>query len=161
MLGGRERPPCPGARLVVVADLDGACALATRHGADAVDDPLAALTRGEVHAACIVTPNHQHALLAHPAGRRGVAVLVEKPLGRDGTEPQAIVDTCAAQGVPLGMVLQNRSCRGAPRPCSSPPPPPPWSSLRGSNSSARRAAPRSWSPVGGQGLAGSSEPGGL
>ena len=100
----------PGARLVVVADPDlaRARALAERCGAAAAQDPLAALARDDVQAACIVVPNHGHAALARAAAERGVAVLVEKPLGRDAGEAQAVLDVCAARGVPLGIVLQNR-----------------------------------------------------
>ena len=99
-----------GSRLVVVADPDLARArdLAGPHGADAVDDHRTALTREDIHAACIVVPTCGHAELARGAAECGVAVLVEKPLGRDAIEAQAIVNTCAAHGVPLGIVLQNR-----------------------------------------------------
>jgi len=100
----------PGVRLAVVADPDvaRARALAARHGVPALDDPHAALDREDVHAACVVAPNHQHAALAAAAAARGVAVLVEKPLGRDAREARVVVDACAAGGVPLGLVLQNR-----------------------------------------------------
>jgi len=100
----------PGARLVAVVDPDLARArrLAGSHGADAADAPEAALTRDDVHAACVVAPNHAHAALAGLAAAHGVAVLVEKPVGRDADEARQIVARCDAAGVPMGVVLQNR-----------------------------------------------------
>jgi predicted dehydrogenase len=61
-----------------------------------------------VHVACLAVPNHLHAPLARAAARCGLAVLVEKPLGRTLAEAREIVDACAAHRVPLGLVLQNR-----------------------------------------------------
>lgn len=100
----------PGARLVAVADPDlgRARALAGRWGGVALDAHDAALARPDVEAVCLVVPNHLHAPLALAAAQRGVAVLLEKPLGRDLAEARTIVDACAAHGVPLGLVLQNR-----------------------------------------------------
>jgi UDP-N-acetyl-2-amino-2-deoxyglucuronate dehydrogenase len=100
----------PEARLVAVADPDlaRARALAGRVGAAALDDPEAALACPGVEAACLAVPNHLHAGLARAAAHRGLAVLVEKPLGRDLAEARAIVAACAEQRVPLGLVLQNR-----------------------------------------------------
>jgi predicted dehydrogenase len=105
----------PGARLVTVVDpdLERARILARRHGADAVDTPHAGLARDDVQAACVVAPNHTHTALARVAAVHGAAVLVEKPVGRDAAEAQAIVDTCRAHGVPVGVVLQNRFAREA------------------------------------------------
>lgn len=100
----------PAARLVAVVDPDlpRARALAGRHGAIALDDLDAALARPDVAAVCLAVPNHLHAPMARAAARHGVAVLVEKPLGRNLAEAQGIVDACASHGVPLGLVLQNR-----------------------------------------------------
>ena len=101
----------PGVRLAVVADPDGgrARALGVRHGVPAMDDPEAALARddvtGGVHRRAEPRPRRAQ---ARAAAERGVAVLVEKPLGRDAGEAQAVLDVCAARGVPLGIVLQNR-----------------------------------------------------
>jgi predicted dehydrogenase len=100
----------PGARLAAVADPDlaRAQALTARYGGVAVAEPEAALARDDVHAACVVAPNDRHGPLARAAARRGKAVLVEKPLAHRLDAAQAIVDDCAAAGVPLGVVLQNR-----------------------------------------------------
>jgi UDP-N-acetyl-2-amino-2-deoxyglucuronate dehydrogenase len=100
----------PGARLVAVVDPDlgRARRLARPHGVDAGDVPEVALARDDVQAACIVAPNHAHAALARAAAAHGVAVLVEKPVGRDAGEAQAIVASCDTAGVPIGVVLQNR-----------------------------------------------------
>src|SRR5262245_5845183 len=78
----------PEAGLVVVDDpgRERARALAARHGAAALDDPLAALAWGDVQAAIVVVPNHAHGPLARAAAERGIAVLVEKPLGRHAAE---------------------------------------------------------------------------
>jgi predicted dehydrogenase len=99
-----------GAALRVVADpdLERARRLAAPHGAAAVADPETALARDDVAVAVIVAPNHLHGPLARAAAGHGRAVLVEKPLAGDLGEAQAIVDACAARGVPLGLVLQNR-----------------------------------------------------
>jgi predicted dehydrogenase len=100
----------PEARLVAVIDPNHARArrLAEPHGADSGGAPEAALARDDVQAACIVAPNHAHAALARLAAAHGVAVLVEKPVGRDADEAQGIVTSCAAAQVPMGVVLQNR-----------------------------------------------------
>jgi UDP-N-acetyl-2-amino-2-deoxyglucuronate dehydrogenase len=100
----------PGARLVVVADadLERARALTARHGGEPVADAETALAQAGVEAAVVVTPNHLHAELARACARRGIAVLVEKPLGRSLGEAREIVETCATAGTPLGLVLQNR-----------------------------------------------------
>jgi UDP-N-acetyl-2-amino-2-deoxyglucuronate dehydrogenase len=100
----------PGARLVAVVDPDlgRARRLALPHGAEAADAPEAALARRDVQAACIVAPNHAHVALAGAAAAHGVAVLVEKPVGRDAGEAEAIVASCDTAGVPIGVVLQSR-----------------------------------------------------
>jgi predicted dehydrogenase len=100
----------PGVRLVVVADPEVARAkvLAGRFGGLAVDRAEAALDKDDVQAACIVVPNYLHAPLALAAARRGIPVLVEKPLAASVSEARKIVHAFASRGLCLGLVLQNR-----------------------------------------------------
>jgi scyllo-inositol 2-dehydrogenase (NADP+) len=59
----------------------------------------------------LATPNSTHVPLALEAVRRGVAVVVDKPLGRTAAEAEPLVSLAEASGVPLG-VFHNRRWDG-------------------------------------------------
>jgi scyllo-inositol 2-dehydrogenase (NADP+) len=59
----------------------------------------------------LATPNRTHVPLALEAVRRGVAVVVDKPLGLTGAEAEPLVLLAEAEGVPLG-VFHNRRWDG-------------------------------------------------
>jgi predicted dehydrogenase len=59
----------------------------------------------------VATPNASHVTLALEAVRRGVAVVVDKPLGLSVADAEPLVSLAAAEGVRLG-VFQNRRWDG-------------------------------------------------
>jgi UDP-N-acetyl-2-amino-2-deoxyglucuronate dehydrogenase len=67
----------------------------------ALDDPA-------VDAVLVLTPPDTHRAVVEQAARAGKHVLVEKPLAASLAEAQALVDTCALQGVRLAVMLQHR-----------------------------------------------------
>jgi len=62
----------------------------------------------EVDFVIVLTPPNARADLIAPLIAAGKPILMEKPVARDGTEARALVETCAAAGVPLGIVFQHR-----------------------------------------------------
>jgi predicted dehydrogenase len=63
----------------------------------------AAEITGRVDAVTVAVPTESHAAVALPFLRRGTAVLVEKPLARDVTEAQQMIDAAAASGAVFGV----------------------------------------------------------
>lgn len=63
----------------------------------------------ETRAAIIATPTPQHFPAAQAALDRGMAVLVEKPIGASLNEARGLVDLAAAQGLPL-VTGHHRRC---------------------------------------------------
>jgi predicted dehydrogenase len=66
-----------------------------------------------VQAVLVLTPPHAHLELVQRAARAGQHVLVEKPLDIDLTRARALVEACAAAGVRLAVMLQQRLRPGA------------------------------------------------
>jgi predicted dehydrogenase len=87
--------------LVGVADVNGeqAEAIARRLGTEAHTDYAPLLDR--VDAACIVVPTSQHFLVAAEFLRRGIPVLVEKPLAATLEEAEALVELAERHGAAL------------------------------------------------------------
>lgn len=56
----------------------------------------------------VAAPNDVHAALVATAAELGLAVLCEKPLGRDAGEAGGMVDACEAAGVPLATAFDQR-----------------------------------------------------
>lgn len=71
-----------GAHLTAVADNDAgrAGAAARDHGAEPFTDAVALLDSGLVDAISVVSPGPTHVAIATEAGRRGIGVLLEKPV---------------------------------------------------------------------------------
>ena len=76
--------------LVAVCDADAALAgeRAEAYGTTAVSSPEE--LPDDLDAAVVAVPTESHLAVAEPLLRRGVAVLVEKPLARDLSEAEAI-----------------------------------------------------------------------
>jgi predicted dehydrogenase len=93
----------PDARLTAVAD-PGPAALAAAtesSGAQGFAEPLAMIAEAELDALVIAAPTTAHVPLALGAIRRGIAILVEKPLAATIDEAMAILREARATGVPV------------------------------------------------------------
>jgi predicted dehydrogenase len=90
-----------GVRLVGVADVnfEQAQAVAHNHGVAAHRDYEALLE--EVDAACIVAPTSLHARIATPFLRRGISLLVEKPIASTLYDASALVELAERSGAIL------------------------------------------------------------
>ena len=91
----------PGVHLVGVADIDGtrAEAVASEAGCSAFADPFALI--GTVDAVSVVVPTTAHLDVAGPYLRRGVHMLLEKPVAPDLAQGSEIVRLAEAAGVTL------------------------------------------------------------
>jgi predicted dehydrogenase len=67
------------------------------------------LAHPDVDVICLATPSGQHAAQAIAAARAGKHVLVEKPLALTLADADAMIKTCDAAGVQLGVLLQRRA----------------------------------------------------
>lgn len=95
------------ATVLVDADLGRAQALAARFGVpEAATDYRAVLDR--VDAAVIALPNSLHAPVAIDLLRRGVPVLVEKPMAMNGREADEMIAAAEASGAVLAVGLDFR-----------------------------------------------------
>lgn len=100
-----------GARVPVVYSrrLDTARARAAEfgieHATDRVDDVL---TREDVDAVVIATPDATHEEMAAAAARAGKAVLVQKPMGVDPDQCRRMIDTARRHTVPLYVSFMHR-----------------------------------------------------
>ena len=94
----------PGAVLQVVCDAAPARAreIAERYGArDVASDPIATLSRADVDAVIIASPDDTHATLSLAAIDAGKPALCEKPLSQRPDECLAVIDKELAQGRPF------------------------------------------------------------
>ena len=100
----------PDAALVAVADVDlpAATAAATRYGGRVYGDLDELLDREGLDVLHVCTPHHLHAPMAVNALRRGVHVLLEKPVATTIIDAQAVADAAAAGPAMVGVCLQNR-----------------------------------------------------
>jgi predicted dehydrogenase len=91
----------PGVHLVGVADIDGARAeaVASEASCSAFADPFALI--GTVDAVSVVVPTTAHLDVAGPYLRRGVHMLLEKPVAPDLAQGSEIVRLAEAAGVTL------------------------------------------------------------
>jgi predicted dehydrogenase len=91
----------PGVHLVGVADIDGARAeaVASEASCSAFADPFALI--GAVDAVSVVVPTTAHLDVAGPYLRRGVHMLLEKPVAPDLAQGSEIVRLAEAAGVTL------------------------------------------------------------
>jgi predicted dehydrogenase len=93
----------PGAQLAGVVDINESRA---REIGGLVNTPWttqAAEMLGRVDAVTVAVPTESHLSVARPFLDRGIGVLVEKPLARDGREAQQMIDAAAASGAVLAV----------------------------------------------------------
>lgn len=115
-----ERLHLPAARRVeglevaalVDRDAGRARELATRFGVPDARTDFEGLD-GRIDAALIALPNHLHAPVAIDLLKRGIAVLVEKPMALSVADARAMVEAAVAAGVTLQVGLMKRFARGA------------------------------------------------
>lgn len=94
----------PGARLAGVVDarLAAAEALAAEFGAEAFDSVEALLAaHPDLAVATVATPTIYHTAAALPLLRRGIGVLIEKPLAPSAAEARALAEVAARHGATL------------------------------------------------------------
>jgi len=91
----------PGAELAVVCDIDPERAreMGDTYGVPISTDP--ADLPDDLDAAIVAVPTKHHLTVAGPLLRRGVAVLVEKPLAKNLAEAKALCDAAAEGGATL------------------------------------------------------------
>lgn len=99
-------------RVTALCDVDSARLeqTASKHPAAATSiDPRGVIERDDVDAVVIATCNHWHCLAAIWACRAGKDVYVEKPLGHNLAEQEALVDVAAETGRIVQIGTQQRS----------------------------------------------------
>jgi len=106
----------PGVRVVALCDVDAAVLDQVARSTEASAGPVQRfadyrelLTRPDIDAVSIVTPNHQHALQAIWALQAGKDVFVEKPVSHDLWEGQQLVRAAEKYGRIVQSGMQNRS----------------------------------------------------
>ncbi len=100
----------PDATLVAVADVDlpAATAAAARYGGRVYGDLDELLDRERLDVLHVCTPHHLHAPMAVAALRRGVHVLLEKPVATTVVDARAVAAAAVAGPAMVGVCLQNR-----------------------------------------------------
>jgi len=100
----------PGVRLCAVCDKreKRAAAASHRYGCSSYRDYRQMLDKEELDAVHILTPHYLHAPMAIEAIRRGVNVLVEKPLAINPQDALRVVKAADKRHLKLGVVSQNR-----------------------------------------------------
>jgi UDP-N-acetyl-2-amino-2-deoxyglucuronate dehydrogenase len=102
----------PGAELVAWAggrDPEKTAQLAARYGGTAYRDLDGFLEHRPMEVVLVGTPSGLHAEHAQAAARRGLHVLVEKPLDITTARIDALIDECDRAGVKLGVIFQDRA----------------------------------------------------
>jgi predicted dehydrogenase len=106
----------PGVRTVALCDVDTAvldreiaAARAAGTNPDAVVDFRDLLSRSDIDALVIATPNHHHSLQAIWALQAGKDVLLEKPVCHNLWEGRQLLAAAQKHGRVIGIFLQNRS----------------------------------------------------
>lgn len=108
-LGGLAGVAGAAVRVVASRTLGSAQAVATRHGVpDATDDIQAALSRPDVAAVIITTPDDTHETLAIAALRAGRAVLLQKPMATSSTACRRILAVAGETGCDLQVSWMHR-----------------------------------------------------
>ena len=96
-------------RVIASRTLAAARALADRYAiADATDDVSAAMTRDDVDAILIATPDDTHEALAIAAMRAGRAVLLQKPMAPTAQACRRILNVAAQNGCDLQVSWMHR-----------------------------------------------------
>ncbi|MEW5938037.1 MAG: Gfo/Idh/MocA family oxidoreductase [Chloroflexota bacterium] len=100
----------PGAKLVAVCDIlpHRAENFVEKHGGTAYANHMEMLKRDDIDIVCVCVPSGLHSQIGQDAARAGKHVLVEKPIALSVEDAEALIHTCEAREVVLGVVLQNR-----------------------------------------------------
>lgn len=100
----------PNAVLAWVADpiVEGARAVAARHGGKVTADAAAVIASGEVDAVLIASPTPTHVDLISAAVEAGIPVLCEKPIDLDIARVDELRPRIAASGVPVALGFNRR-----------------------------------------------------
>jgi predicted dehydrogenase len=88
-------------------------AFAAKFAFPVTDDVDAIADDDSIDAVLLLTPPRTHLPLAQRFADAGKHILLEKPLEADTARAEAVVDTCARNGVTLAVVLQHRFRPGA------------------------------------------------
>ena len=104
----------PDASLVAFVGNDVAKAqeLAAKFNCDWYNDYQQMLKRADIDAVSICIPSGLHAELGIEAALAGKHVVVEKPIDVTLEKADALIETCQAQGVKLGVIFQRRYSDG-------------------------------------------------
>lgn len=104
-----------GARLVAIAEPrpDAGRKLAATHGAEWHAAEADLLARPDVEVVLLATPSGMHAATTVAAARAGKHVVTEKPMAIDLADADRMIAACAAAGVELAVIFQNRFGRDA------------------------------------------------
>lgn len=97
-------------QLVIIADIDinRARTLATEMHCQTTDNWEDVTTRKDIDAVIICTPTYLHLPMSLSAIENGKHVLCEKPIGRNPTEAESIVNAAQSNNVMLGVGLNHR-----------------------------------------------------
>lgn len=98
------------AKLVAVCsrDLDRAKRLIDQYGGEPTTDFDALIKRNDIDAISICTASGEHALYGIPAAQAGKHIMVEKPIDISLAKADALIQTCDANQVKLGVIFQLR-----------------------------------------------------
>ncbi|WP_099203870.1 Gfo/Idh/MocA family protein [Scatolibacter rhodanostii] len=97
-----------GSELAAIADAyEGAKAIADKAGVPFYQDPTKMMDEVELDGIIVVTPNHLHLPIAREAIKRGIPVLVEKPISDDLEDAKKFAEECKEAKVPV-LVGQHR-----------------------------------------------------
>ncbi len=83
-------------------------AFADKHGIAAYDSPQSLMDSGAVDAVCICTPSGLHAEYAIAAAKRGLNVVVEKPMALTAEECDSVIEAVKQNGIKLAVISQLR-----------------------------------------------------
>jgi len=86
--------------------------LATQYNCEWYTDLEDMLTRPDIDAVSICTPNGTHADIGIIAAQAGKHVLVEKPIDVSLEKADALISSCQIHGVKLGVIFQRRYSEG-------------------------------------------------
>jgi predicted dehydrogenase len=95
-------------RIVIDTQPQRAARLAAEHGVDTASDWRSALSREDVSAVVICTPNALLVPIGVAALRSGRHVLIEKPMGRNATEGRALAAEARRAGTVLKVGFRHR-----------------------------------------------------
>src|SRR6266851_4175543 len=111
----RAAAAIPNVKIAAVYARDGSKAgrLAARHGATAYDDFERFLDHRPMDLVAIGTPSGLHAEHGIKAARRGLHVLVEKPMDVTTARADALIAAATDNHVKLGVFFQDRFSEGA------------------------------------------------